>query len=46
MKLYKDGITCEIADTDIITIERLKAAGYIVKNESNVTADKTTKKDK
>lgn len=42
MKLHKDGITCEVADTDRITIERLKSAGYVVKTEP----EKTTKKEK
>lgn len=44
MKLYKDGITCEIADTERNTIERLIAAGYMPKiDEPKQDEDKTKK---
>ena len=43
MKLYKDGITCEIADTERTTIERLISAGYEPKVEQPKQEDKTKK---
>lgn len=43
MKLYKDGITCEVADNARNTIERLIAAGYAPKVEQPKQEDKTKK---
>ena len=43
MKLYKDGITCEIADTERNTIERLISAGYAPQVEQPKQEDKTKK---
>lgn len=43
MKLYKDGITCEVADTEKNTIERLIAAGYMPEVDEPKQEDKTKK---
>ena len=43
MKLYKDGITCEVADTERNTIERLISAGYMPKIDEPKQEDKTKK---
>ena len=43
MKLYKDGITCEVADTERTTIERLISAGYAPKVDDTKQEDKTKK---
>jgi hypothetical protein len=33
MKLYRNGIICDINEKDTVTIERLKNAGYITETE-------------
>lgn len=43
MKLYKDGITCEVADAERNTIERLIAAGYAPKVDQPKQEDRTKK---
>ena len=43
MKLYKDGITCEVADTERNTIERLIAAGYMPKTDELKQEDRNKK---